>query len=156
MRPEKNYRNTEGAFEALVRHLDVVEFTPEILLLGHSFGTGAALQFAERRRVARIVLVAPYNTLKKALYRRLGPLAWLVPSQIDNGRIIRGLLSRPVPPEIVIFHGENDDSLPISMGKELARIDGERIVFHEISGGGHSDILTTRRDLIFRRLLGQR
>jgi pimeloyl-ACP methyl ester carboxylesterase len=122
--------------------------------MGHSFGTGAALQFAARHRVEGIVLVAPFNTLRKGVAVKSLFLALVMPAQIDNREIIRQLLSDEEPPEITIMHGAKDASLPVSMGRELAAIDPDRINYLEFPEDDHTSILTTRRDLIFGILNG--
>lgn len=129
MQPEKNYKNSEGALAALARHFNVDKIDAEISLMGHSFGTGAALQFARHQDVKRIVLVAPFNTLTQAVARKSKLLAFLMPSRIDNRKQIKALLSGPSPPVITIIHGRQDASLPVAMGRELAAIDPEKIQF---------------------------
>ena len=154
MRPEKNYLNTEGALKALAEKFGVAELNAELNLLGHSFGSGAALQFAERVKVSRVVLVAPFSDLKTAVALQSWFLSVIMPSQIDNRELIRTLLQTEHPPQISILHGTLDQTLPVTMGRELAAIDPERIVFYEFASDGHVDILTNRRDLIFGILNG--
>ncbi len=154
MHPEENYLNSEGALKALAEHFGIREIGAELNLLGHSFGTGAALQFASRHPVKRIVLVAPFTTLRKAVAEKSIILSLLMPAQIDNREIIRKLLAAEVSPEITIFHGARDTSLPVSMGRALAAIDPERIEYFELPEDDHVSLLTSRRDLIFRTLNG--
>ncbi len=154
LHPSYLYKNTEGALAALAARFKIKEIDTALCLMGHSFGTGAALQFAEKYDIDRIVLVAPYNTLKRAVSLRSEILALLMPAQIDNVSIIKTLLLRSNPPEIVIIHGTEDKSLPVQMARELFNIDTEMITYHEIPQGGHINILTTHRDLVFHSLLG--
>lgn len=154
MRPEKNYLNTEGALKALADKFGIAELHAELNLLGHSFGSGAALQFAERVQVSRVVLVAPFSDLKTAVALKSWLLSVIMPSQIDNREFIRTLLQTEPPPQISILHGTLDQTLPVTMGRELAAIDPDRIVFHEFATDGHVDILINRRDLIFGILNG--
>jgi len=154
MRPEENYQNSQGALDALAAHFGGAELSASISLLGHSFGTGAALQFASRHQVERIVLVAPFNDLKQAVKQKSWLLSVLMPSQIDNRRLIRQLLAEDKPPRIIILHGAQDATLPISMGRELAQLEEEKIEFHPYAEDGHVDILTRRRRMIFTSLNG--
>ncbi len=153
MQPEKNYLNSEGALKALAGHFGLNGIDAEFSLMGHSFGTGAALQFAARHPVKRVVLVAPFNTLRKAVAVKSWILSILMPSQIDNRKLIQHILSSDSPPEIIILHGAEDTSLPVTMGRELAAIDPGRIVYYEFPEDGHVSILTSQRDLIFGRLI---
>lgn len=156
MNPEENYKNTEGALEALAEHFDVETLVAEFCLMGHSFGTGAALQFASRQRVSRIVLVAPFDTLRNAVAQRSVILAVLMPAQIDNEALLKGILAGDVKPAITIIHGSRDASLPVEMGRKLADTNREVIEFREIPEGDHVSILTTHRDYIFHSLLGKK
>ena len=153
MKPEENYKNTEGALEALAVHFEVEMLDSEICLMGHSFGTGAALQYAARHKVSRIVLVAPFDTLRNAVAQRSVILAVLMPAQIDNEKLIKKVLASDVKPSITIIHGEKDTSLPVEMGRKLADVNSEYVEYYEIPQGDHISILTTHRDLIFHSLL---
>ncbi len=154
MHPEQLYKNTHGALNALAEHFGMKSIDAELSLLGHSFGTGAALQYAARSKTARIVLVAPYNNLREAVKRRLGWfIATIMPAQIDNRVLIKSILDQPDPPRVSIIHGKDDASLPVEMGLELYDVDRKHIHFYEIPGAGHVDILTSHRDLIFQSLL---
>ena len=154
MNPEENYKNTEGALAALAKHFGVEKLDTELCLLGHSFGTGAALQFGARQKVSRIVLVAPFDTLRRAVAQRSAILALLMPVQIDNAALIRSILASEKPPSITIVHGSKDTSLPVEMGRKLRNINPKIIQFYEIPEGDHTSILKTHRDLIFYTLLG--
>ena len=155
MRPEENYRNSEGALKALAAHLGTDRIGADLVLMGHSFGTGAALQFALKRRVRRVVLAAPFNTLTEAVSLKSHLLAFFMLSEIDNVAQARALLAGEWPPSISIVHGTNDTSLPIYMGREIAAVDQEHILFYEIQGGDHMSILRNNRDLLFQLLLGK-
>lgn len=154
MNPEENYKNTEGALAALAKHFGVETVDTDFCLMGHSFGSGAALQFAARQKVSRIVLVAPFDTLRNAVAQRSVVLSILMPTQIDNVKLIRNILTNDDKPSITIIHGSKDTSLPVEMGRKLAAVDPDLINYYEIPQGDHSSILTTHRDLIFHSLIG--
>ncbi|PLX90322.1 MAG: hypothetical protein C0614_00845 [Desulfuromonas sp.] len=154
MRPEENYRNSEGALRALAQHFGLKRLPARLSLLGHSFGTGAALQFASRQPVESIVLVAPFNDLKRAVRQTSFLLAFLMPSQIDNRELLKEILGRSSPPRISILHGDRDQTLPVTMGADLAAVAPEQIDFYRFAEDGHVNILTRRRQLIFSSLNG--
>jgi pimeloyl-ACP methyl ester carboxylesterase len=154
MNPADLYLNSEGALAALAAHFGVKRITAELDLLGHSFGSGAALQFAIRHQVKRIVLVAPFDTLRRAVAVRSFLLAVLIPSQIDNRLLIAKLLAAPNPPAITILHGERDTTLPVRMGRNLHAVAPQKIAYREFPDDDHVSILTNQRDLIFATLLG--
>jgi uncharacterized protein len=155
MRPKYLPESTLGALTALKDYLNIKQdhhFTGHLIFLGHSFGSAAALQMAEPLSPDRIVLVAPFTTLRKALFKKVGPLAWLNPDQMDNRQWINKLCAQPKPPLITIIHGTNDQSVPVEMGKELSTRAEGCVVFHEIEGAGHMDILTLAQDLILNAI----
>ncbi|MFN2366630.1 MAG: alpha/beta hydrolase [Desulfurivibrionaceae bacterium] len=154
MHPKESYLSSEGALQALAEHFEVNKLEAEYHLMGHSFGTGAALQFAGRHQVKRIVLIAPFTTLRNAVAEKFFLLSVLLPAQMDNRAIIRQLLLREQPPQITIMHGGKDALLPVDMGRELAALDPTRITYLEFPADDHVSILTTCRDLIFRILAG--
>lgn len=155
LRPESLYQSSQAALKALADHFGLSNISAELSLLGHSFGSGAALQFATKRRVRRIVLVAPFNDLKEAVRRQSWLLAMIMPSQIDNRELIRQLLNQETPPQITILHGGRDTSLPLKMGRELAELAPDRIALLIFPDDDHINILGRRRDLIFSLLAGR-
>jgi uncharacterized protein len=154
MRPKYLPDSTIGALTALKDYLNIEDhhFTSHLILLGHSFGCAAALQMALPLNPDRIVLVAPFTTLRKALFKKVGPLAWLNPDQMDNRQRLKELCAQPDPPLITIIHGTNDQSVPVEMGKELSTQTEGCVIFHEIEGAGHMDILTLSEDLILNAI----
>jgi pimeloyl-ACP methyl ester carboxylesterase len=155
MDPAELYLNSEGALAALANHFGVKRVTAELALLGHSFGSGAALQFAARHPVKRIVLVAPFDTLRRAVALKSWLLALILPSQIDNRELIRNLLRGPNPPSITIFHGASDRTLPVRMGRNLNEVAPDHLDYREFPDDDHVGILTTRHDLILGALTGR-
>jgi fermentation-respiration switch protein FrsA (DUF1100 family) len=82
-------------------------------------------------------------------------LAWLNPDQMDNGQQLKELCAQPNPPLITIIHGTGDQSVPVEMGRELATQAEECVVYHEIKGAGHVDILKMSEDLIIKEILDE-
>ena len=156
MRPKYLPESSEGALASLAASLGLERAALErdTRLIGHSFGTAAALQFACRLEnpPRAIVLVAPLTTLHKALFRRFGPLAWLNPDGMDNRARLTQLHDAARPPEVTIFHGDADKSLPVKMGRQLAALFPRWIRYREMPGVGHVDILKTSGDRMCQAL----
>lgn len=154
MRPRDLPQTSEGALEALATqfHFDKQALQHNICQCGHSFGCGAALQYAQEAPVRKIVLLAPFTTLHKAMFRQVGPLAWLNPDTLDNQKMIRALLSRTDPPEITIIHGAEDETIPVEMGRALGLIDEDHIHYHEIPDATHMSIIEKNRDIAYKAL----
>ena len=155
MRPKHLPWSTDGALSALADELNVSseQFEGRFLVLAHSFGCAAALQFCEKHLVRRIVLLAPFPTLRRALFRRLGPLAWIIPDNLDNREALRNILSNSPQTRITIIHGSLDESIPVRWGRNLAAINPDRIDMNEVPDGTHTSILTENMKIILNALL---
>jgi len=160
MRPKYLPESSDGALATLAAQLGVERAALErdTRLIGHSFGTAAALQFACRLETPprAIVLVAPLTTLHKALFRKFGPLAWLNPDRMDNRAYLTQLHGAPEPPAVAIFHGNADNALPVKMGRQLAALFPKWIRYREIPGVDHVGILRTCGDQFLEALFPQR
>ena len=148
--------SSRGGLRALSDYLGVPpdELTRNIAFLGHSFGCGAALQFASEMPPKKIVLIAPFKIFKQFAFRTIGPLAWFLPSWMDNCETVKKLCRLPNSPAIAIIHGSADETIPVTMGRNLAQCAPLCITFREIDKAGHADILRTEQRLIMDTLLG--
>jgi pimeloyl-ACP methyl ester carboxylesterase len=157
MRPRDLPQTSRGALEALEKylHVDQAALQQNICQWGHSFGCAAALQYAQEIPVKRIVLFAPFTTLHKAMFKMMGPLAWLNPDSLDNRKLIKALLSRANPPEITLIHGTLDETIPVEMARELASIDDEHIRYFEVPNATHMSVLETHRDIAYNALISK-
>jgi uncharacterized protein len=133
--------NSERALQTLLETKSWKMGAERLCVLGHSLGGAAALQFAARNPVRRIILVSAFTTMddmvRTQIHVRLGPL---LRHRFDNVVSLKAILSQNELPEICIFHGEADDIVPSKMGRSLAQLDTNRIKFFEIPGAGHNDI----------------
>ncbi len=155
-RPKNLVLTTRGALQALSRHIGQPDsLLSDVIFVGHSFGCGAALQSAPLMKVKRVILIAPFTTLRRAVFRRVGPLAWIMPDGLDNRKRLKDLHGKSPQPGVVLIHGEKDRSIPVRMGRSLASLYPDWIVYREIPGGGHVDILETQRPLIYDAIAGK-
>ena len=109
----------------------------DIVLYGESLGTGVAIQLAGRRKVAGLVLDAPYTSLPDVaqLAYPFVPVRPFMTERFDSQRHIRKL---DVP--ILMMHGAEDQVIPISLGRELFSVANEPKTFVAIEGAAHSNI----------------
>jgi uncharacterized protein len=143
--------SAESALQALAKHLNATEDKIEPLLnvLAHSWGTAVALDFATRHPVQRVVLIAVFTTLREEAATVVGgPLSHLLVENYDNRACLRELSRRSRPPRVEIFHGTNDDIIPVRMGRELAEKFPSFVTFHPVVGGDHLSPLWTATDAI--------
>ncbi len=136
--------NSERALQTLLEEKSWKLGGERLCVLGHSLGGAAALQFAARNHVGKIILASTFTTMddmvRTQIHIRLGPL---LRHRFDNVVSLKTILSQDEIPEIWIFHGEKDDIVPLKMGRSLAQLDMPRIKFLEIPGASHNDIFQT-------------
>ena len=135
----------DGALTALATHLhtDVKTLTSSHLrLLGYSLGAAVALDFANRHPAERIILAAPFTTMRAMADRIVNPyLSWLLAHRFDNLKSLEILSRQSYPPRIVITHGIPDPAIPIDMSRELKRRWPDLIELVENPHANHTSIL---------------
>ena len=144
--------STESAVDRLAEHLHVERsaFEPRLCLLGHSIGAAAALQFAARHPVRRVILISPFTSLRDMARRVVGwPLCNLLWDRYDNRARLSELAARAPRPSLAIFHGQADEIVPVKMGRELAGMGRDWIAYQEIAGADHNLILMVAEQQVF-------
>jgi pimeloyl-ACP methyl ester carboxylesterase len=133
----------KAAMEALAKHLHTApaELQPRLAVLGHSLGSAAALMAADDLDIRRGVLLSPFTTMTDMGRIVLGwPLCYLNRHRFDNRKTLGHVASR-AGARFVIFHGAEDEVIPVRMGRELAAAHPQGVTFHEVPGGHHNDLL---------------
>lgn len=107
---------------------------------GYSLGSGVAVQLAAQRPLAKLVLEAPFTSVRERAQQ-------LFPS------IPTGLMRHPFPSRdtiarvhapLLIIHGEADGVIPISMGEALYAAAHPPKQFIRYAGAGHSNLGDSR------------
>jgi fermentation-respiration switch protein FrsA (DUF1100 family) len=104
---------------------------------GESLGTGVAVALAAERKVARIVLEAPFSSAADVAARAYPfvPVRLLMKDQFRSDLRI-GKVAAPV----LILHGDRDSVIPIALGERLYALASEPKRFVRIPGGGHENL----------------
>ncbi len=108
-----------------------------IVLWGESLGTGVALHVAASRRVAGVVLEAPFTSVAgraQEIYWWT-PARWLVHDRFDNLSRI-GAVGAP----LLIAHGEQDRVTPAAHGRRLLAAAPEPKTGFFVAQAGHVDL----------------
>jgi pimeloyl-ACP methyl ester carboxylesterase len=114
----------------------------KLRLMGHSLGAAVALQFALRHHADRIILAAPFTTLRAMADKAVTPwLGWMLRHNFDNLSAIAALLKGPSPPRIIVTHGTADEVIPIEMSREIKSRWPDSIELVEVKGADHEYIL---------------
>ncbi len=108
----------------------------DIILYGESLGSGVAVQVAAEKPAAGIVLDAPYTSILDVAERCYPylPSRMLMRDRYDTMKY----LPRVTIPMLVI-HGEQDEVIPVAMGREVAAKAPGPSEIATFAGAGHSD-----------------
>ena len=109
----------------------------DIVLYGESLGSGQATQLAGQRTVRAVVLEAPLTStvdVGKRTYFFL-PLGLLLSDQYRN---IEHVTKVKAP--LLVLHGEQDEIIPVAMGKRVYAAANEPKKLELFEGGHHSDL----------------
>lgn len=98
----------ENSHAALQFATQALKFPPDrIKLFGRSIGTGPALALAAKIKVAGLILVAPFLSIRALFREMVGPLAMLMEDWFANDKNIREIKS-----PMMIIHGKKDRLVP--------------------------------------------
>lgn len=113
---------TENAF-AVFRFVREVLRWPldSIKIFGRSIGTGPAISLAVQYKVAGLILIAPFLSIKELLNEAVGPLSYLVDERFPSKERMH-LIRSPV----LIIHGRKDTLIPYRHGVSLYELSHSR------------------------------
>jgi len=105
--------------EAVLRFVTEVLHLPleQVKIFGRSIGTGPAMHLASRYKVAGLVLVTPFLSVRGLFRDRVGPLSMLVDEWFQNDEAMLDVQS-----PTLIVHGRKDRIIPWHHADELYRI----------------------------------
>ncbi len=128
-----NVADAKLAYDALIAEGVAAD---DIILYGESLGSGIAVQLAAERPVGGIILDAPYTSIVDVAAGAYPyfPVRWFL---FDRYETLRYLPSVTAP--LLVIHGEDDEVIPVAMGRAVyaAANDPKEIV--TFPGAGHSD-----------------
>ena len=114
--------SADSALSALASRLNQSEDQLRLCAIGHSLGAAVALDFAARHNVERVVLIAPFTTLREEAARIFGGwVSHLLIESYDNRANLADTIKRNPNVQIAILHGTDDEVIPVRMGRELAQ-----------------------------------
>ena len=87
-----------------------------IVLFGESLGTGIAIQMATEFPVGAVILQSPYTSITDVAQKHYPflPVKWLLKDRYESIKKIHQLRM-----PLFIFHGEQDNTVPVKLGKQL-------------------------------------
>ena len=128
------YVDGQAAFQYAVEHLG---FSSEnIILFGRSIGTAVAVQLAQHKKLAGMILVSPLTSGKDiAAASALAPLSSLAGNAFDNLSKVEHITS-----PLLVIHGTADRIVPFSMGKLIYERATVKKQFVAIEGADHNNV----------------
>ncbi len=108
----------------------------DIIIYGESLGTGVAVQLASKVPAGGVILDAPYTSLveiAEEVYPYL-PARWFMTDRYETIKYI-GKVKQP----LLILHGEEDEIVPVEMGRKLFEAANEPKTLKVFPGAGHSN-----------------
>jgi pimeloyl-ACP methyl ester carboxylesterase len=140
--------SAKAALKALAGRLHRVEDELKLCVIGHSLGSAVALDFAARRKVERVVLIAPFTTLREEAATLVGGwVSRLLIESYDNRANLTETRKRNPNAQVAIFHGTSDEVIPVRMGRELAR-EFPFVEFLAVENADHVSVLNHAHDKI--------
>jgi len=130
------YLDGQAAYKYAIEQLG---FQPKnIFILGRSIGTTVAIQIAQGKELAGLILVSPLTSGKAhAKAQGLGLFAFIAGDSFNNISRISNVIC-----PLLVIHGENDKVIPFAMGKEIFQKAKVGKTFISIEGAGHNDLST--------------
>ncbi len=135
---------SEAAVAALAEHLQLPrdQLDARLSVFGHSLGCAAALQYAAKHPVQRIVLAAPFTSMVEMGHRMLfWPCGWLVWHHFNNVDRLAEISRQQPRPRIDIYHGSEDLIIPPEMSEELAAPYPGWVSRTLVPGADHDDVI---------------
>lgn len=133
---------SEGAVAALRARLALPDFDARLGVLGHSLGAAAALQYAAKHPVRRLVLAAPFTSMVDMGHRMLfWPCGQLIWHRFDNVDRLAEIAAQQPRPPVLILHGGDDPMIPPAMSAALAAPYPEWVERRVVPGIDHDEIV---------------
>ena len=117
---------------------------PRVIVVGRSLGSGLAVRVASERRVARLVLVTPYDSMVGIA---AGKYPWAPVSLILQDRYESYLYAPRVRAPTRIIRAEADETIPRESTEQLLRRFAPGIARMAVLPGTHSTVISDPRYL---------
>jgi pimeloyl-ACP methyl ester carboxylesterase len=112
----------------------------KLRFFGHSLGSAVALMAADEYDLRRGVLMTPFTSSMDMTQAMFGVnLGFIVWHRFDNEARLKEIAARGNA-EVFILHGSNDESIPVTMSRELAKDFPTVVRYTEIPGGRHNNL----------------
>ncbi len=147
------YLDADAAWDYLASRREVDD--ERISVYGRSVGSVPALYLAENHDVRSVVLDSPFTNARGMAAVHY----WYLPRFLMRLRLDNLARARRLRAPLLVFHGSEDDIVPLRMGRAIAE-EGRARKFIVYEGAGHNDIYDVAgpryREEMHGFLLGER
>ena len=118
-----------------------------VVLIGQSLGGAIAVDLAQERRLAGVVLESTFSSLSDVARGMIGPVALLLRGRFDSAEKIARLRA-----PLLCLHGDRDEIVAFELGRALFAAAPEPKAFETLRGAGHNDVAVVGGDAYFARI----
>jgi len=144
---EGTYRDAAAALGHLHSRNDVDP--NRIILFGRSLGAAVAAELATRENCLALILETPFASIRK-MARAAFPLLPIGPLLRTRYDVVEKVKKIKVP--LLVLHGDRDEVVPFSQGREVFESAPEPKEFFTIRGAHHNDTYIIGGDAYFAAL----
>jgi hypothetical protein len=109
---------------------------------GHSLGAAVAMESAAEHGIEDVIVVSPFTSIEGMASRITGvPVSSWIRNNFSNEVALAKVVTFEGA-DVHLFHGGQDRVIPVTMGRSLAQAHPEVVIYREIEGKGHNDILS--------------
>jgi hypothetical protein len=140
------YQDALGAYDYLTRTRMI---RPErIVIFGRSLGATVAAEVASHKPAAGLILESPFPSIEAVAKFHYGglPVHWLIGAEFA---LIDRLPQLSLPK--LIIHGDQDDIIPLELGRQVFEAAKPPKSFYVIEGAGHNNTYQVGGAAYFRR-----
>ena len=129
------YADARAALEAVMEHSD--EGSDEVVVFGQSLGAAVAVELASARPLGGVVLEAAFTSIPDMARHHYSflPVGPLLRTSFDSEARIA-----EIDAPLLMIHGENDDIVPIEMGRKVFEAAESPKEFRAVPSAGHNDV----------------
>ncbi len=131
---------SEGALfsDALAVYDSIREKHANVSVIGRSLGSGVAVYLASNRKVDKLVLVTPYESIENIAKKRfpIFPVSLILQDKFDSASRVQNIRAKTIAIE-----AENDEVIPRANSDALtARFSAGQVVVKVVDGTNHNSI----------------
>lgn len=142
--PDSIFRSIESlkTFMSQKWQLPMADINDRSSAMGYSLGASVALRSAATCGYDKVVAISPFTSMDDMAGSKVGWLKFMLKHHYDNRESVRLLFSDSPASELVLFHGEQDSFIPISMSRELQTLaPPDKAILHSVPNAGHDGII---------------